>query len=222
MTRTLTLRAVEPVTHDTNRYIFDAPANLDFEPGQAAELSIDKKGWREAGRPFTFTSLPGDDRVEFIIKIYEERDGVTDRMDDLKPGDEVMLDGPFGAITDQGPGTFIAAGAGITPFIPLLRDRARRADLGGCHLIFANDAARDIILRDEWAEMDLPVDFILSEEKADGCDHGQVDHSYLRDKIRNFDQTFYICGPQAFVDTVRDGLKALGADEDRIVTEEGW
>ncbi|MEM9870455.1 MAG: FAD-binding oxidoreductase [Pseudomonadota bacterium] len=222
MTSTLTLRAVEKVTHDTNRYVFDVPANLDFEPGQAAELTIDKDGWRDAGRPFTFTSLPGDDTLEFIIKIYEERDGVTGRMDALEPGDQVKLDGPFGAITDHGPGVFIAAGAGITPFIPLLRNRARHADLAGCSLIFANDTARDIILRGEWEAMDLPAHFILSEEAAEGCDHGHVDQAYLRAKIEDFDRIFYICGPQPFVDTVRDALTALGVDADRIVTEEGW
>lgn len=116
MPHTLTLRAVAPLTHDTNRYVFGRPANFDFEPGQAAELTICRDGWKDAPRPFTFTSLPDDDQLEFVIKSYPEKDGVTDELADIEPGTVFELDGPFGAIEDKGPGVFLAAGAGVTPF----------------------------------------------------------------------------------------------------------
>ena len=65
MTRTLTLRSITPVTHDTNRLAFDRPDDLDYTPGQAAHVALDQDGWRDEVRSFTMTSLPGEDQLEF-------------------------------------------------------------------------------------------------------------------------------------------------------------
>ena len=96
-------------------------------------VALDKDGWRDEQRPFTFTGLPDADRLEFVIKSYPSHDGVTEQIADLKPGDSVLIEDPWGAIEDKGPGTFIAGGAGITPFIAILRARhAREGSLAGC------------------------------------------------------------------------------------------
>ncbi|MEM8653520.1 MAG: FAD-binding oxidoreductase [Pseudomonadota bacterium] len=223
MPHSLTLRTVAPVTHDTRRYVFGRPADFDFAPGQAAELAICQDGWRDEARPFTFTSLQGDDEIEFVIKSYPSHKGMTEELADVEPGTVFEMDGPFGAIQDRGPGVFLAAGAGITPFIAILRARAQKGDLDDCHLIFSNKRERDIILRDEWRKMDgLRVDHVLEEEKAEGTHHGQVDAGFLRDRVQDTGQMFYICGPQPYVDAVRDALDELGIESDHIVTEDGW
>lgn len=222
MAHTLTLQSQESVTHDTHRYVFDRPEGFDFEPGQAAELAICREGWKDEGRPFTFTSLPADSHLEFTIKSYPSHDGVTEKLPGLKPGEHVTLDGPFGAITDQGPGLFLAAGAGVTPFIAILRKRAKEGDLDGCQLIFSNETEGDIILREEWAQMKgLKVDHVLSEEDVSDLHYGKVDKAFLE---ANADLTgqVYICGPKGYVDAMRDAVKALGVSGDRIHTEEGW
>ena len=72
-------------------------------------------------RPFTFTSLPGDDHLEFTIKCYTDHDGVTNQLGQLKAGDELLLHDIWGAIHYTNEGTFIAGGAGITPFIAIFR-----------------------------------------------------------------------------------------------------
>ncbi len=61
-----TLKAKHTITHDVNHYIFSRPDGLDFKPGQAVEIAIRKDGWKDEGRPFTFTSLPGDEDLEFV------------------------------------------------------------------------------------------------------------------------------------------------------------
>ena len=43
----ITLREKNPVTHDVNHYVFDRPEGLDFEPGQATALMLDREGWRD-------------------------------------------------------------------------------------------------------------------------------------------------------------------------------
>ncbi|WP_299047073.1 FAD-binding oxidoreductase [uncultured Tateyamaria sp.] len=219
----LTLREITPLTHDTHRYVFDRPKDLNFEPGQAADLYLTQDGWRDEGRPFTFTSLPKDDHLEFVIKSYPDHDGVTARLPTQAPGTAFCLDDVRGAISDQGPGVFLAAGAGITPFTPILRARAQAGSVTGCHLIFSNTRAADIILRGEWAVMEgLRVDHVLAEEDAPGLHHGQVDATFLREQVQDFDTTFYVCGPPGYVDAMRDALRASGVDDSAMVIEDGW
>ncbi len=218
-----TLKAKEAVTHDTHRYVFERPGDIDFTPGQATELSLDRDGWRNEGRPFTFTSQPEDTELEFVIKSYPDHDGVTEQLPQLEPGDQVDLTDPFGAITDQGPGVFIAAGAGITPFISILRRRAQEGTIDGSRLIYSNKSERDIILREEWESMrSLTTVFTVTDQPDALVQTRRIDKKFLSDQISDFGQNFYLCGPPGFVDDVRDALKSLGAGEKRIVTEEGW
>ena len=222
MTHTLTLQSKEQLTPDTHRYIFDKPADLEFQPGQATDLTLMKDGWRDEARPFTFTSLPDEDALEFVIKSYPDHDGVTEQLAKLQVGDTVEIVEPFGAITDHGPGVFIAAGAGITPFIPILEKHDAEGHID-CTLIFTNETEKDIILREKWEKMKgLKTIFTVTEDEGEGVEEAKVDKAFLKQHLTRFDQIFYICGPQGFVDDVRDGLKDLGADTDKIVTEEGW
>lgn len=223
MPDTLTLQQIAPVTHDTHRLVFDRPDGFNFTPGQATHMALDRDGWRDKDRPFTMTSQPGDDTLEFVIKSYPSHHGVTQQIGMMKKGDKVIAEKPAGAISDHGPGVFIAGGAGITPFIPILRKRAQDDDLNGCDLIFANKTEDDIILRDEWNKMTgLRAHFVVSEDPDSNLHKGQIDNDYLRDTVSDFGQWFYLCGPQKMVDDVRTSLKALGAKADKIITEEGW
>jgi len=222
MTHELTLRRKEKLTPDTHLYVFARPANLDFEPGQATELTLLKDGWRDEARPFTFTSMPDEDALEFVIKSYPDHDGVTEQLAMLEPGEKVQIDAPFGAITDHGPGVFIAAGAGITPFIPIL-DKHDAKGCMDCTLIFTNASEADIILRDKWEKMHgLKTIFTVTDQSGADVEEEKVDKAFLSAHLSRFDQTFYLCGPEGFVNDVRDALTDLGADADKIITEDGW
>lgn len=171
MTRTLTLRSITPVTHDTHQLEFDRPEGFDYTPGQAVDMALDQDGWRDSAHPFTMTSLPGDETLQFVIKSYPEEaeghEGMTARVARLQPGDTVLVEDPWGAIHDAGDGVFIAGGAGVTPFISILRDKlARKGTLSGNTLVFSNKTERDIILRDAFEKMPgLKTCFIVTDEE---------------------------------------------------------
>ena len=226
MTHALTLDRIEPVTHDTYRLIFPRPEGYAFEPGQATDLALDRDGFREQTKPFTFTSQPEDEVLEFVIKTYPtdenpDHDGVTERIAGMTPGDGVLIGDAWGAITDKGPGVFIAGGAGVTPFIAILRRRAREGTLRGCKLIYANKTVRDIILKDEFDGMEgLETVYVVDGEEAEGYPSGPVDEAFLKARIADFDQPIYVCGPPKMTEAVVDALKSLGAEPDGITLEE--
>ena len=214
---------VEKVTHNVRRYTLERPEGFDFEPGQATELSIDRDGWRDRKRPFTFTGLADAENLEFTIKSYFDHDGVTKQLWELEPGDGLLLREPWGTITYKGRGTFIAGGAGVTPFIAILRALNREGSIAGHRLIVSNRTAGDIILRDEFEAMQgLEVTWVLTDgPRTDGPNivHGRIDEDFLKHRVHDISQHFYVCGPDQMVKDLRDALEGLGAATDALVWE---
>ena len=99
MTHRITLLERVPLTPDTAQYVFDKPTGYTFQPGQATDLALDRDGWKDAWRPFTFTRLPDAAALAVTIKSYPDNDGVTRRIVDLRPRDTVRIKAPWGART---------------------------------------------------------------------------------------------------------------------------
>ncbi|WBY17701.1 flavodoxin reductase [Erythrobacteraceae bacterium WH01K] len=222
MSHHLTLKSMRAITHNVNELTFDRPDGYDFKPGQATDFALDRDGWRDEKRPFTFTSLPQAEHLQFTIKSYPSHDGVTEQVGQMEGGEKVILEDPWGAIEDKGPGTIIAGGAGLTPFLSILRARqAKDGTLDGYRLIFSNSCEKDIILREELERMPgLRLDLQLSDENTEGTCHGRVDAEYLEQAGLDLDGLFYLCGPSPMEDDVSTLLKARGVSGDSLVREE--
>jgi ferredoxin-NADP reductase len=213
--------SIDLITHDVLQISAEKPDNLSFIPGQATEVSINKAGWQNQRRPFTFTSLPDDDQLQFTIKTYPARHGVTNELLKLKRNDELILNDVFGTIAYKSEGVFIAGGAGITPFISILRFLKARNETGNNLLIFANKTKNDIILKDEFSDL-LGKNFIniLSEEKVRGYSHGFITENFLTRHITDFSRNFYLCGPPPMMRSVEKILSDLKVDKNLIIREE--
>ncbi len=215
----MTLKHIEPVTHDTHHLVFDRPEGFEYSPGQGVELRLLKDGWEDEGRPFTPVTLPHEPTLEFIIKSYPDHHGVTEQISVMKAGDEVEIKGPFGAISDQGPGVFIAGGAGITPMIAVLRKRLHdHGTLEGSTLVFANKTEADIIWRDRFEAMKGLRTAFVADERGTSVPQQRLDRDYLRQFVEP-DRRCYLCGPPPMMDAVREALHDLGVKDDRIVEE---
>jgi ferredoxin-NADP reductase len=214
------VRSIRSVTHDVLRLVVEKPSGYTYVPGLATEVAINKKEWREERRPFTFTSLPDEDRLEFTIKTYPSHSGVTNALRELKKDDELLLHDVWGAISYKGEGVFIAGGAGVTPFIAILRDLDSKKQVGSNMLIFANKRRVDIIDEPDFRRI-LGDRFIniLSDEKVDGYAHGMINEDFLKGNVKNFKQQFYVCGPPPMMDAVLSQLKQLGVGENAVTVE---
>lgn len=220
MNYTVNLLMSQFVTHDVKRFIVSKPAGFSVAPGQGVELAINLPGLREQGRPFTPTGLVADRVLEFTIKGYAEHAGVTQALHQLKPGAELLLSEPFGTISYQGPGVFIAGGAGITPFLAMLRELARKGELDRQTLIFSNKTPRDVICEKELRHVLGDRCLLLcTGVDAPGYAHRRVDRAFLEEHITDFDQRFYVCGPPAFMEAVNGALTVIGAHAESLVFE---
>ena len=217
----LKVKSVENATHDVLQIRIEKPEHFKFEPGQATEIAINKKDWEFELRPFTFTSLPTDNYLEFIIKTYPQHKGVTNELLSLKAGDELIVGEPWGTINYKGAGVFIAGGAGVTPFIAIFRHLHSKNEIGDSKLIFANKTSADIINKDEFSKM-LDKNFIniLSDEKHHAYAQGYITQDFLKEHTGGSNQYFYVCGPEPMMDLMIDYLHQLGVEDKFIVKEE--
>lgn len=224
MPHKLEITDIQEITHDVRQIRLTKPDGYSFEPGQATEVAIDREGWRDEKRPFTFTSLKDDDHLEFVIKIYPDHDGVTEQIGKLEIGDTLIIDEPWGTIQYRGEGVFIAGGAGVTPFIAIFRDLYKKGEVGSNRLIFSNKTEKDIILKNEFEEIlgEQFINVITDEEPEE--DHifldGFIDKAFLEEQIDSTAQPFYVCGPMPFNEAIMGYLKDLGADPEALVFEE--
>jgi len=222
---TVTVIDTREVTHDVRSFVVEKPAGYEFSAGQATEIGLKLESMEGEREPFTFTSLASDENLEFIIKKYPEGKGFTEAIHQCRSGDKIIIGEPWGAISYKGRGTFIAGGAGITPFIAILRQLLVEGREKEARLMFSNKTSGDIILENELKESIFagrPEDLFLTltDEEAPGYLARKIDKSFLKDNIEDFDQHFYVCGPPEFVEDILAALKELGADPEGLVFEE--
>jgi len=214
------VKSIDKVTHDVLQIVTEKPQHLMFTPGQATEVSINKKGWENERRPFTFTCLPDDSYLEFTIKTYPSHNGVTNQLLQLKKGDELILNDVFGEISYNGEGVFIAGGAGVTPFISIFRYLQSKNEIGNNRLIFANKTKADIILEQEFKKL-LANNFIniLADEKVPGYANGLITEDFIKANSGGLNKIFYLCGPPPMMDALEKQLANLKVNEKSIIKE---
>lgn len=208
------------LTHDVVKVVAEKPATLNYQPGQAVDISINKPNWEQELRAFTFTSLPDDGYIEFAIKTYPIHNGVTQQLLLLNKGNELLIHDVFGDITYKGEGVFIAGGAGVTPFIAILKQLEKENKIGNNKLIFANKTKADIILEDKFQQL-LGDNFIniLSDEEIANYEHGFISADLIKRHINEQTKYFYLCGPEPMMQAVEKQLSSLGIVNSFIVKE---
>ncbi|MBX4196020.1 flavodoxin reductase [Candidatus Pacearchaeota archaeon] len=184
----------------------EKPLGLQFVPGHAAMLSLESH--RNVVSPFSITSHNADPYLEFIIKRY--REGITEKFHALQPGDKLAITALFGAHRYTGAGVFIAAGTGINPFLAMLRELHSTNNLDNHSLIYSVKKHEDIILESELKEMlgDKCI-ITLTQEEKQGYHHGRIDISLLKEKIKDFNEEFYVCGSLKFTKDIKSILAEI-------------
>jgi ferredoxin-NADP reductase len=219
MSYTVKILSTEMLNKNVKRFTTDKPPELKYKPGQAVLVELPElKGNKH---PFTFTRLPDDPQVEFTIKLYDEREGVTSHLRDYQTGFSFNFGEPWGAIEFKGAGLFLAGGAGVTPFIAILRMLHRDGKIAGNALWFSNKTDEDVFLEDELRELlGDHLKLLVSEKPSERYEHARMDKEYLKRQVNNLDQYFYICGPDKMVTELSEDLREMGVADDKIVTED--
>jgi ferredoxin-NADP reductase len=146
---------------------------------------------------------------------------VTNQLGKLQPGAELIIRDVWGAIQYQGEGYFIAGGAGITPFIAIMRQLKAEGRVGNNELYFSNKTEQDIIIRQELDDiLKGNAHYIITGGPQPANTAGtHIDKAFLSREIKDFTKQFYICGPDKMVSDITQALTELGADPVAVVFE---
>jgi len=206
-----------------------------FVAGQWLSMKAKTPDGEEITRAYSIASPPnGDNR--FALCLNRVQDGyMSNFLCDMKEGDEISCQGPFGDFILRPPmrdTIFIATGTGIAPIRSMLRwlfqsnedDRTRHRGKQ-LWLVFGNRTEQDIYYHDEFlalAEQHANFHYWLTLSR--GSPEWQGLRGYVQDHVSAIaqgrtDMHAYICGLDKMVKANRELLKSLGWDRKSILYE---
>lgn len=200
------------------------------KPGQFVFIHIlDKAGKSVARKPYSIASSPDSPYMEFCIKMVHG--AVTGRLEGMKIGDALGIEGPLGNFFYDGEkkAAFVAGGVGVAPFIGMLRYIAERK-MDGRFVLFYSTKTRDSVLyMDELAELarknpNIKVVMTLTRETPRSWkgECGRLDREMIRKHLGEAkDYHWWICGPVEMVNSIKNCLAGLGKDV-KDIRMEGW
>ena len=207
-----TVSLVQPLTHNIVRLVLETPG-LAFTPGQYVDLWVpDDSGAR---RSFSMANLPGEDRIELIIRRYPEGRFSALLDGDIKPGDELAFTGPYGSLhvhDSERPILMIAGGSGMAPVLSLLRELARTECQRPVRFFYGAQTEADLFGVDEIAELGGRLGDFRFTPVVGGFVHEAVDDELSQPDV-------YMCGPPPMVEAAEAMLARRRVDEQRIFVD---
>ena len=186
--------------------------NLEFQTGQFILLGFSNTNRRE----YSVYSGENEDFLEVLVREVEGGK-VSSKLKQLKPGDTVQVDGPFGFFKfspDMYPVKkflFVATGTGISPFHSFVKTHAE-LDYRLIHGVrFANEAYDHDDFQQERVTLCTSGD-------NDGDFYGRVT-AYLAEQNIEKDTNCFLCGNSEMIYEVFDILTAKGIPVSNIYSE---
>src|SRR6202045_1307377 len=228
----LLLAQIEQQTHDTKTLRFQIPKErrLRAKPGQFLTFEWTIDGQRVM-RSYTISSSPiHGNYVEITPKRMENGYVSVFLNERAKPGLTVEASGPYGQFyfdeTLHRSMVLIAAGSGITPMISMLCYIDDLELATPVTLLYCVRTDADIIFENELSRLSrsLPsFKYELCLSRPDPTWKGRSGRrieEFVSQSVTDMDSpTFFLCGPNGFMDNARHLLLALGVTEDRILQE---
>lgn len=211
------VKDIVPATHDVLRLRLEILAGgpFTFSAGQFARLEFAVARGHE--RDYSMASMPGDEILEFHIRVMPQ--GVVSKRvaQQLRPGDEVRVCGPLGTAylraRHPGPILAVAGGTGLAPIRSILATALAGGATQPVHLYFGVRAERDVYCEDEFAQWQVrhpnfKAHVVLSEPDGSAASGplprrtGLVTDTVADDFADLAGFSLYAAGPPPMVDAV--------------------
>lgn len=225
----ITLRRREPVAEGTMAFYFDKPAGFAHEAGQNAMFTLIEPREQDAAGPtrtFTIASAPHEPELMIATRM---RDSAFKRfLGTAEPGTKVEMEGPLGIMVlhedASRPAVFLAGGIGITPFLAMVRDAAKRKLPQRITLIYSNRRPQDAAFLAELERLQGPkLRLVTSMTDAPEWrgEKRRIGRELLAEHVSDLRApVYYFAGPPAMTMAVQGMLKELGVSEDDMRSEE--
>jgi glycine betaine catabolism B len=224
---TANIKEVIPRSYNVKSFRLEAEHFPDYKAGQFLQVKLGDDPALK--RYLSISSSPTEKcYIEFTKKLTES--DFCKKLNTLKPGDQVVVQYPFGKfiLDESSPKiAFLSGGIGITPIRSICKYAADKKLNTDIILLYANRSVRDVVFKDDFVAMmkDYPrlrVAHVLCEtEPGFQCTVGRINAGVIKHQIPDYgERKFYLCGPPQMVEAMRQILtQELGFPAGQIVTE---
>lgn len=225
---------IVPENENTATFTFRAPSGawFDYQPGQFVTLDLPVPGGN-VQRTYTISSSPSRPlSISITVKAQESSIGTRWMLDHLKPGMKIKAYGPSGIFSfHRHPAKkylFISAGSGITPMMSMTTWAWDSGEMPDITFVHAARRPSEIIFKERLEQFanrvpGLKLRFTVQEPdpfrtwlgyegRLNQIMLGLMAPDYLEREV-------FCCGPEPFMQAVRDMLNALGFDMSRYHQE---
>ena len=232
----ITLEEAFPLSSSVKHFIFrsDLEPAFHYLPGQFITIHFEHEG-KTLRRSYSIANTPRkDNRIEFAAGFVDGGPG-TALLFNLKPGDVISINGPFGRLTlkEEMPKRYIlvATSTGVTPYrsmIPELKKRLQADPELEVVILQGVQKREDILYQDEFsafAEFSSRVTFRahLSRDHLNRVEQheyqGYVQTAFADLQLNPEQDVVYLCGNPSMIDESFNLLKEAGFAMPQIIRE---
>jgi len=236
---TLNIDSIEKVTDKSVAITFAIPEHLKdnfrFKAGQYVTLKTVING-EEVRRDYSICSSPKSNTITVGVKAVEGGTFSVYANEKLKAGDSIDVATPNGRFVFE-PNeartrtiAAFAAGSGITPILSIAKTLLEEEPFSNFILVYGNKTLADAMfikallgLKDTYGNR-FHIHFIYSQSQEEDALFGRIEKSTVNLIVKNkykgiTIETFYLCGPEAMIHTVKDVLLENNIKEKNILFE---
>jgi len=187
--------------------------NMDqfkFREGQFATLIFLQKNMF-FHHPFSFSDAFNGKNIRLTIKSSGD---FTSKINNLKTGTRVWIDGPAGTFTLQNAINkkylFIAGGIGISPILSLIKSIKNTND---AILLYSNKTEENIVFKDEITQSGIKANFFYTKQGI----QNRIDIKKIEQVCSDYKKRdIYICGPTKMTMDLVKNIKSNGLSSEQI------
>ncbi|WP_027138137.1 ferredoxin--NADP reductase [Gaetbulibacter saemankumensis] len=231
--------SIKDINRETNKAIsisFNVPENLKstfkFTAGQYITFKTIIDG-NEIRRDYSLCTSPKSGELKVAIKEVQDGTFSAYANNTLQAGDTLEVAPPKGRFTFTPNDSktkniaLFAAGSGITPVLSIIKCALEEEVHSKVILVYGNKTTEDTMFLNELLELQhaykerFVIQFVFSQTTEDNAIFGRIEKStvnlIVKNKYKHVDiDDFYLCGPEAMINTVKDVLTDHGIDSERI------
>lgn len=213
-----TITQIVQETPEVRSFVLSPDQPFSYKPGQF--LTIVRGDVR---RSFSFSSHPSDPLLKITLKRIANGEISRWLFDSVKVGDHIETIEASGLftlpddLTNYDSIVFFAAGTGITPVLPLIRESVKHKKVS---LIYSNRSERETLFLDELKSLPIDVKLYLSDRKQ--LHLARLNRNGIEEIVSKHDPKrtlFFLCGPHFYMQNIEITLLTEGVPDDNIRRE---
>ena len=228
------LEGREEIAERTMVFHFEKPTGFSFKPGQAVDVLIDSSNPEAQSARHTFSLASAPFQGELVVATRMRDTAFKRALKSLPIGSPAKIEGPFGSLTLHNnrvrPAVFIAGGIGITPFMSILRQAAKDELPQRLILLYSNRRPEDAAFLTELQQLErrnenfrlvaTMTQMSKSSQPWKG-ETGLINENLVKKVAGDLSAPiYYLAGPPAMVEAVRQTLNPASIDDDDVRSEE--